>query len=292
MNIVLRAGLLSLLAAASLLADVSYTKALSYTGGSMVGFLRNMVNSPLIQRMVGGDFGAALDDQSYTVYVKGSKMAQVTDSGATIYDLDARTVTLVNNEKQSYSVETFDELRAQIERAEQWMKPGMKHDSSGAVRFDVGIERTDQTRSIDGRIATKALITLTSQSESTWGKPVVNVTSWLVPVDPGMRTLYDFSRRAAQELSSVFTLVPSFFGAAGTSVATTDTQKLKGISVLDRIAVTGVTTPLSGLLGNRSEQENAPVVVLRIESSGFSYAPLDSSRFAIPAGYRQEARRQ
>lgn len=273
-----RAGLLTTLAAASLLADVTYTKTVRYTGGSMLGFLRNLVGNPFIQRMVGADLESALDDQEYTVYVKGSKMAQVAEGGSTIYDLDANSVTSIDDEKHKYSVQTFAELRAQIERAEEWMK----HPKGEAPRFDVRVEKTNHTRALDGRTARETLITLTAESESAWGKPVVNVTSWLVPVDLTTRPLYDFSRRAASKLSSVFTVVPSFFGAAGGA------QELNGISALDEIAVTGVSNPLTNLFRSRDTRSNAPVITLEIQSSRFSARPLDSSHFTIPAGYRQE----
>jgi hypothetical protein len=252
----------------------------------MLQFLRNLVNSPLIRRMVGGDFGAALDDQSYTIYVKGSKMAQAAESGSTIYDLDTDSVTIVDNEAQTYSVETFGELRAKIERAQGWMK----HPEAGAVPFAVAVENTEQTRRIMGRLATKSLLSLTARSDSAWGTPVVKVTTWLVPVDPKLRMLADFSRRAAQKLGTVFTLVPSLFGAAGDSASapTPEVRKLLGISVLDEIAVSGVHSPLAGLLGNGGDQTDAPVIQLEIQSSNFSSQLIEDTRFAIPAGFRHE----
>jgi len=279
--------LLTAITATYLLADVTYTKSVKYTGGSMLGFLRNLVGSPLVQRMVGADIEAALEDQAYTVYVKGSKMAQVAEGGSTIYDLDANTITAIDSDKQTYTVETFDELRAQIERAQQWIR----HPANSAVPFDVNIEKTDQTRAINGRTATKSLITLAAQSDNAWGRPVVAVTTWLAPVDASTRPLYEFSKRAAAKLSSVFTLVPSFFGAATDNAAAPHAPRLNGISVLDEIAVTGVTTPLAGLLGNRDAHANTPVLTLQIQSSNFSSGPVDDAKFTVPPGYRQQQQR-
>lgn len=255
----------------------------------MLGFLRSLVANPLIQRIVGADLQAALADQAYTVYVKGAKMAQVADGGSTIYDLDAGTITTIDPDKRTYATETFDDLRAQIGRAQQWMK----HSKGDTVAFDVSVEKTDETRAINGRTATKSLITMTAQSESSWGRPVVNAVTWLAPVDSGTRPLYEFARRAAAKLSSVFTLVPSFFGAAadGSGTASADLQKLNGISVLDQIAVTGVTNPLTSLFANnRASQAANAVITLEIRSSDFSSAPVDPSRFTIPAGFSAEQR--
>lgn len=287
MNIFWRAALTITFAATHLVADITYTKSVKYTGGTMLGFLRNLVSNPLIQRMVGADLEGALDDQSYTVYVKGSKMAQVAEAGSTIYDLDANSITITDDSKQSYEVETFEDLRAQIERAEQWMK----HPKNGSAPFDVHIEKTDQTRTIEGRTAGKSLITLTAESDNAWGRPVVSVTAWLVPVESSTRPLYEFSKRAAQKLATPFTVIPSFFGASGGSMDATNSQKLNGISLLDEIAVTGVTNPITNLFRGH-DRGNAPVVTLETRSSNFSNGPVSPSKFRVPEGYQQEKQRR
>ncbi len=275
---------------AQLFADVTYTKSVKYTGGSMLGFLRNLVGSPLIQRIVGADLESAIEDQSYTVYVKGSKMAQVTGGGSTIYDLGAGTITTIDTDRQTYTVETFDELRAQIERAEQWMK----RSKNASVLFDVQIEKTGETRAIEGHTASEREIILTAQSEGAWGRPVIHDAAWLVPVDSRMRPLYDFSKRAAAKLSSVITTIPSFFGAAGdpSGTAGANLAKLNGISVLDEIAVTGVSNPLANLFRGGNSRSDTPVISLAVESSNFSYGTVNPSRFSVPLGYRQEQNRR
>lgn len=283
----LRVALLIALAATRLVADVTYTKSVRYTGGTMLGFLRNLVGSPLIQRLVGADLQAALEDQSYTVYIKGAKMAQVADSGSTIYDLGAGTITSLDRQNETYSVETFDDLRGQIERAQQWMK----HSKTEFVAFDVNVQKTEERRSLEGRTASKSLITLTAQSESAWGRPVLTTAAWLVPVSPATRPLYDFAKRAAAKLGTVFTLIPSFFGAAadGSGTVTSELEKLNGISVLDQISVTGVSNPITRLFG-RAGESNSAVITLQIQSSNFSAEPIDRSRFVVPAQYREQSR--
>jgi hypothetical protein len=290
LNRLLRVALLVTLAATQIFADVTYTKSVKYTGGSMLGFLRNLVGSPLVQRLVGADLASALEDQSYTVYVKGSKMAQVAGGGSTIYDLDAGTVTTIDTDKQTFTVETFADLRAQIERAEQWMK----RSKNESVLFDVQIENTGQTRAVKGHTASESEITLTSRSEGAWGRPVIHDAAWLVPVDSRMRPLSDFSKRAAAKLSSVLTTIPSFFGAAGDEPGTAGANlaRLNGISVLDEIAVTGVSNPLANLFRGGNSRSDTPVIRLAVESSHFSYGTVSPSRFAVPSGYRQEQNRR
>jgi hypothetical protein len=65
------------------------------------------------QRSVSG-FGG-LPPSEETVYLMGNRI--VTDSNAmrTIVDLDKKTITAVDKRKQTYSVLTFDELKAQMD---------------------------------------------------------------------------------------------------------------------------------------------------------------------------------
>lgn len=279
-------GLVALFVATSCHAGVTYTKSIRYTGGSMLGFVRNLAHNALTQRMLGTDIEDALADQTYTVYVAGSRMAQVAETGSTIFDVDAGTITSIDTGAQTYSVETFADLRARIERAEQWMK----HPKDEAVPFRITVERTAAKRSFDGHTATQSVITLTAESANVWGQPVVRVAAWLAPLDSTTRPLYDFSQRAARKLASPFTAVPSLFGAPSPPASATGpgSPPLKGISVLDRISVTGVVNPVANLFHRSEEAATTPVITLEIESSGFRGGPVDDAKFRVPAHFRQE----
>ena len=102
------------LAAGCLLADVTYNETVKYTGGTMLETVRRMSNMPLVGRMGGGSLKNAFQDQNYSLFIKGAKMARLGGPFSSIYDLDAGTITTINNEKQTYTVQTFEELRQQI----------------------------------------------------------------------------------------------------------------------------------------------------------------------------------
>jgi Asp/Glu/hydantoin racemase len=286
---VLRASLLISIAATYLLrADVTYTKSLKYTGGTMLDALRSMAANPVIGRMAGASLGSALHDQNFTVYLKGSKMAQIGDPLSVIFDLDAGTVTTLNNENQTYSVQTFEEMRLHLEQAQQ----RMKRSKAGDVQFDVKVENTGRTQTLNGQAASETIMTLSAQSDGPYGHPIVRVNAWLVPIDSTTREVHEFSKRSAEKMSSTFSSMPAIFGGAGTalSTATTELQKMDGIPVLDDVTVTGLTTPLN--LAGRNTDPNAPVIAIETQSSNFASGPVDDSRFNVPAGYSLEQHRR
>jgi len=116
MKLCLQIGLLAGFSAALLPADASYTQVTKFTGGTAVEMAKKMANMPMIGRLGGGAMREAFEDQHYDVYVKGNKMARLGGVISTIYDLDAGTITTINNTKQTYTTMTFDEMREQIER--------------------------------------------------------------------------------------------------------------------------------------------------------------------------------
>src|SRR6478609_5711040 len=119
MKVCLQIGLLAGLSAALLSADASYTQVTKFTGGTAIDMAKKMADMPLIGRM--GGLRNAFEDQRYEVYVKGNKMARLGGMISTIYDLDAGTVTTINNTKQTYTTMTFDEMREQIAQMQQRM---------------------------------------------------------------------------------------------------------------------------------------------------------------------------
>src|SRR4030088_3206317 len=99
MKVCLQIGLLASLSAGLLAADSSYTQVTKFTGGTAIDMAKKMASMPLIGRMGGGAMKNAFEDQHSDVYVKGNKMARLGGMISTIYDLDAGTVTNINNQK-------------------------------------------------------------------------------------------------------------------------------------------------------------------------------------------------
>ena len=278
----LRIGLLTAVAATSLLADVTFNQTVKFIGGSMIEMVHRMANNPILGRR-GGGFANAFQDQTYTVYVKGSKMARVGASTSTITDLDAGTLTTVNNTTHTYSTQTFDEIRQRMEEMQQRMNHGQ---AGGDVEFNVAVDNPGQTAMIDGKTATETVLTLTAKSSGPNGQMVVKVESWLIEADASLHEISDFYKRASQKFAYALGGSPGLGAAgAGINAAYREMMKLNGYPARSVIDVSGVASPM---MPGGGGDPSAPLIKMETEGSNFVAGPVDDSKFAVPAGYTQE----
>lgn len=230
MQSLIRLGIAASLAAGCLLADVTYTETMKFTGGTLIDMMQRMASNPILGRMAGGSLKNAFQDQNYTVYVKGSKMARIGNTTSTIFDLDAGTVTSINNEKQTYSVATFEEMRERMEQAQQ----RMSRSKGGEIQFDVKVDKTGKTRSIGGQTATETLMTMTAKNADSQGQMVVKVDVWLAPSSAATSEVAEFHKKLGQKFAYAFSGGGAAMGpaAGGINAAMKEMQKLDGYPVL------------------------------------------------------------
>ncbi len=287
MNRLFRSAVLAGLAASCLLADVTYNQTTKYTGGTLVEMMRRMANMPMIGRMGGGSMKTAFQDQTFNVFIKGPKMARLGPLVSTIYDLDAGTITTVNNDKQTYFVQTFDQLRQQMEQMQQRMNRGQ----SGDLQYDIKVENTGQSRDINGQKASETLMTLTAKSESAYSGMVVKVHLWSVEPNDAMKEAVDYSKRLSQKFAYAFGgFSPALGGAsAGINAAMKEAMKQNGYPVLSEIEITGVSSPMAhNPTAHEGGDSNAPALQMQTESSNFASGAVDDSKFSVPAGYKEQ----
>lgn len=142
MNACWKAGAALVIAAACAFADVSYDQTMKFAGGTMVQAMKRMANSPAFAKR-GGALGAAFQDQTFKVYLKGNKMARIGPETSVIMDLDAGTMIVLDGRSHTYSKQSFDELKQRVYETQQRM--------GGALQFDVAVDRTGKTRTIEGK---------------------------------------------------------------------------------------------------------------------------------------------
>ena len=288
MNRLFGAIVLTGLTAGTLFADVTYNEAVKYTGGTLLDMVHRMASMPLVGRMGGGSLKTAFQDQNYTIYIKGPKMARLGGPFSTIYDLDAGTITTINNEKRTYAVQTFDELRQQMEKMQERMNRGKAPD----LEFDVKAENMSQKREINGQTATETVITMTAKSSSAAGQMVVKVHAWLAPPDAGMHEAEDYSRRLAEKFQYAFSSFSPALGGAGTGInaAMKEAMKQNGYPIVTDVEVSGVSSPMAGMMGRdeNNSDANAPAIQMETQTSNFATGAVDDSKFSVPAGYKQE----
>ena len=284
----LRIGLLAVSAMTCLLGDVTYDQNVRYTGGTLLDMMRKMASNPMLGRMGGGNLQTAFQDQKFTVYVKGPKMARIGPSFSSIYDLDAGTITTINHQKHTYAVMTFEEMRQQMDQ----MQRRANKTQTPNVDFDVKLDTTGQTRNIYGQTASEALMTLTAKTAGPGGQMVVKADTWLVPLDPATREVIDYSKRLSTKFGELFSGSPMLGAAsAGIGAAMKEASKLDGYSVLTDIDVSGVSSPMLAAMGSANNDANAPLIKMEVQSSNFASGAIDDSKFAIPTGYTEQARR-
>ncbi|MGI9073378.1 MAG: hypothetical protein ACR2JB_19185 [Bryobacteraceae bacterium] len=282
----LRRSLLGLSTLACLFGDVTYDQNVRYTGGTMLNIVRKMASNPTPRSSGAGDLQAEFQDQKFTVYLKGPKMARVGNSLSLLYDIDAGTITTINNRQHTYSVMTFEEMRQHGEHIQQ------RVDRSGTANadFDVKLDRTGHTRNINGQAAHEALMTLTAKSGGANGQMVVKADAWLVPLELATREVMDYSNRLSAKFGETFSGSPMLGAAsAGIGTAMKEAAKLDGYSVLTDIDVSGVSSPMLSAMGSANNDANTPLIQMEIESSKFIAGPVDDSRFTIPPGYTEQS---
>lgn len=269
---VARIAVLAVSTVSILLADVTYDQSIKYTGGSVLEIARMMAKNPMLGHRAGG-LGSAFQDQQFTVYIKGSKMARIGQSTSTLIDLDAGTMTTVNNQAHTYNTRTFEQMRQQLE--------AMQH-SQGEMQFDVNIDKSGKTQDIDGQTATETMVTITAKPGSSNPNLVVRLDDWMLAATASTREVVEFLKR----LSEKYTLALGGMGpaASGINAAMNAALQLDGYPALSNMSVSGVTAPMM----NQKGDPNAPFLTSETRSSNFISRPVDDSIFAVPAGYTQE----
>jgi hypothetical protein len=252
----------------------------------MLNIVRKMASNATLGGFSGGDVQAEFQDQKFTVYLKGPKMARIGNSLSLIYDLDAGTITTINNPKHTYSVMTVEEMRRQAQHMQQRANRGQTTN----VDFDVKLDKTGHTRNMNGQTAHEALMTLTAKSGGPNGQMVVKADAWLVPLEPATREVIDYSNRLSAKFGETFSGSPMLGAAsAGIGAAMKEAAKLDGYSVLTYIDVSGVASPMLSAMGSANNDANAPLIQMEIESSKFIAGPVDDSKFTIPPGYTEQS---
>jgi len=257
--------------ALSLRADVTYIDKVHYNGGTMIDMAKKMASSPMGARM-----GQSFQDRTYTVYVKGNKMARVSETTTTIMDYDAGSMTNIDHARKTYSVITFDQIKQMQERMQQ-----MTH-SQG--EFDVNVSKTGKTKMIDGQTASETIITATSKAGAT-AKFKSDV--WTVSSVPGADELHAFHLKAATANADAFGGA-GMMGGAGQAMAAAGREALRlgTVPVETETQIFGVAAmPMGG-----APDPDAVAIDFTSTQSGWSTNAVDDSQFAVPAGYTKQDR--
>jgi len=215
-----RVGLVAALSAATALADFRYDQTSRMTGGAMMAMMQ----------MAARFNKNAMAPTNSTVAIKGHQMVMNHGKTATVIDLDKETFTEVNFEKREYSVTTFAEMKAFMEKSV--LKTGSTESS-----LEVDVKETGKEDTINGMKAKEYLLSMkfeaTNPQNGQKGEMQVEVSSWMSEKLPGYEEVTDFQKRMAEKMD-----MAGFMGGAqagigkGMAAAAKKLASMEGVPVL------------------------------------------------------------
>jgi hypothetical protein len=183
----MKMGVALVLTAPLTLADFRYEQTSRMTGGAMMGMMK-----------MAAKFGKnPLNPMDSTVAVKGNQL--VTNNAgksATIYDLDKETITEIDFEKREYSVTTFAEMRAYMEKA-------MAKVGKSDTKMDIEVKETGRSETVAGMKAAEFLMIMNVEANNPQtGKPAqmrMEMSNWVAPKISGYNEIANFYKRMSEK---------------------------------------------------------------------------------------------
>jgi len=198
---------IALLAASVSRADFKYTESSKITGGMMSGMMKAM-------GALSKDAKRATEAIVTTTYLKGNSLRRDQGDGTVeIIDLDGRRIIHLDPQKRTYSVMTFEEMRAALEKAQAEMAAKMKEKNANvkfAPKFE--INPTGKTQVLLGQETKEVNIKVTMEVQAEDPKQqqamqgasfLVTSDSWIAPAVTGYDDVHRFYMQMAKELNWV-----------------------------------------------------------------------------------------
>lgn len=193
-------------------ADFKYSQQSKMTGGTLMQMSQTLGKFSKNVRQ-------ANEPQTSTTMVKANRMREEHPNGSVeIIDLDGRRFIYVDPANKRYSVVTFDEFKAAMQRAQERAKeaqqqemaknppaqnvtitPKFEAQATGATRNILGLTANETKMKVEMEI--QGTDPQTQQTQS--GSYVVTSDAWMAPSVPGYDEIRDFHVKMAKELDWV-----------------------------------------------------------------------------------------
>ena len=199
-----------LCASALSFADFKYSETSKITGGAIQGAMK-------FAGVFSKQARQANKPSESTIYIKGDRLrSDHSDGSIEIIDLDGRRMISIDTQKKTYSIVTFDQMKAALERAQEKMKAesakGGQQTPAANVKLTPKVEVTPTGKSatILNLPANEVKMSFDMQMESTdprtqgqSGTMWVKSDSWLTPAIPGYEQVAEFYEKMAKEINWV-----------------------------------------------------------------------------------------
>jgi hypothetical protein len=260
------------------LADFKYTDTSQITGGALMG----MAN---FAAKFSKDSRAAMQPITTTHYIKGNKMrTDGSDGSIQIIDLDGRRVISIDNEKKTYSVATFDQIKAAMEKAQADAaakakqspeKPAQAQDAQQLqVTPKITVLPGTGTRTILGQETkeTKIKMDMEMQAQNANGQPAqastpgqpnsvtftMTMDTYVAPTVSGYQEIGEFYKKMATEINwmppSNIHVDPRM--SQGMSELAKNSDALRGLPMLSYTTMS--IPPQPGMTSNTSQASSNP----------------------------------
>ena len=236
----------------ALRADFSYQESTQMTGGTLFNVLK--LGGPLTR--------AAREAQISTVSVKGNRMVTTRKDAATVIDLDKESITQIDLAKKQYSVVTFAQMKAAMEKALADAQKQKKSDKPANVdaQFKVSANATGKTKTVSGLNAKELMITMEIQgkdkdSGQAGAMNIVN-DAWMAPV-AGYDEIKAFELKMAQKMGAIFRPGMEQQAMANPDMVQGLAQAAKEMAKVDGVPVQTVTR-MGGSIEELQAAGNAP----------------------------------
>ena len=176
-----------------LLADFSYEQTTQATGGALLSMMK-------FAGAFSKDGRKLTHPMPETVSVKGHRMVSKNSDSATIIDVDQETITTLDYAKRTYSVITFEQMKQQMVA----MQERMRTNTQGQGSFDVKLNDTGKTKSINGTDTKEVIVTMamsgSDEKSGTQGTMNVATDMWIAPSVTGYAEARDLHRSMAEKI--------------------------------------------------------------------------------------------
>lgn len=223
-------------------ADFTYEEKTEITGGSM----KRMIDmAARFSRKPAGP-------QVNTHYISGDRMAVVSGQDTTIYDLGAGTLTQIDAAKKEYSVLTFAEMTAALERMMARMGQAQQQQQQPKVNWRASSELTGKTKPVVGVETKEALLRVEAEAQDTASGEKAGITNmemdmWIGAI-PGYEAVRDFQKKLASQFAAGANMSPMLAAQMGSNGLSAMAEAGKKLSELNGIPLE-TTLRMKGLMG-------------------------------------------
>ncbi len=239
-----RIPILLMISSSVLFADFSYDQTTRVTGGALAGAMK----------MAAVFSKQAREPMRTTVAVKGDRMVHWSPLHASIIDLGKETITTIDFQKKTWSVQTFAEMQQMMEQMSERMKEKRREDPNSAdVKFKVAVDPTGQTKDISGLTAKEMLVKMEMEATDTQsgqsGTMVMTMDTWIAPRVPGYEEITEFYKRMLTKIG----WMPGQMPMARSDLSKGMAEMTKQLSKMD-----GMPVYTTSRMGGQGMQAQAP----------------------------------